>query len=201
MGKAFSEKEREAVRETLRREGLKLLAQDGIRNVSIRELTSRAGIAQGGFYTFYRDKDEFVTDLFLLRIREKTQKMLDHREESLDDPAGYIRELLYREGMHLKENMAFNNRVSGSIEFFTKSDRLDSGEGKELYRNFLRELISYWEENGYQVMCDTEGLISAGVMAAVLFSNAELIEDKYFREIYMGYCEAQVSRFLKVKRA
>ena len=49
-----------------------LLAENGIRNISIRQLTGEVGIAQGGFYTFYKDKDDFVEDLFLLRIREKT---------------------------------------------------------------------------------------------------------------------------------
>lgn len=200
MGKAFTERERENVREELRREGLKLLAQDGIRNVSIRELTRRVGIAQGGFYTFYKDKEEFVTDLILLRIREKTQLMLEHKEVSLENPAAYLTDLLYKEGMHLKENMAFNNRVSGSIEFFMKTKELDSGEGKEIYRVFLQKLISYWEANGYRIVCDIDGIISAGTMAAVLFSNAEIVPETYFQDIYRAYCESAISRFLKVER-
>ena len=52
MGKAFSEEKRERVQEALRRVGLRLLAESGIRNVSIRRLTQEVGIAQGGFYTF-----------------------------------------------------------------------------------------------------------------------------------------------------
>lgn len=200
MGKAFTDQERENVREALRREGLRLLAQDGIRNVSIRELTGNVGIAQGGFYTFYKDKEEFVTDLILLRIREKTQLMLDNREESLKDPAGYLSDLFYREGMHLKENMAFNNRISGTIEFFMKTKELDEGEGKEIYRRFLRQMIGYWEENGYRISCDIDGIVSAGIMAAILFTNADMVPEAYFPGIYRAYCDAQVSRFMKVER-
>ncbi len=200
MGKAFTGQERENVREALRREGLRLLAQDGIRKVSIRELTGNVGIAQGGFYTFYRDKEEFVTDLILLRIREKTQLMLDNREESLKDPAGYLSDLFYREGMHLKANMAFNNRISGTIEFFMKTKELDKGEGKEIYRRFLRQMIGYWEENGYRISCDVDGIVSAGIMAAILFTNADMVPEAYFSGIYRAYCDAQVSRFMKVER-
>lgn len=200
MGKAFTDQERENVREALRREGLRLLAQDGIRKISIRELTGNVGIAQGGFYTFYRDKEEFVTDLILLRIREKTQLMLDNREESLKDPAGYLSDLFYREGMHLKENMAFNNRISGTIEFFMKTKELDEGEGKEIYRRFLRQMIGYWEENGYRISCDIDGIVSAGIMAAILFTNADMVPEAYFSGIYRAYCDAQVSRFMKVER-
>ena len=200
MGKAFTDQERENVREALRREGLRLLVQDGIRKVSIRELTGNVGIAQGGFYTFYRDKEEFVTDLILLRIREKTQLMLDNREESLKDPAGYLSDLFYREGMHLKANMAFNNRISGTIEFFMKTKELDKGEGKEIYRRFLRQMIGYWEENGYRISCDVDGIVSAGIMAAILFTNADMVPEAYFSGIYRAYCDAQVSRFMKVER-
>ncbi|HCM91617.1 MAG TPA: TetR/AcrR family transcriptional regulator, partial [Lachnospiraceae bacterium] len=60
MGKAFTQEEREELQEKLRRTGLKLLAENGIRNISIRQLTKEVGIAQGGFYTFYKDKDDFV---------------------------------------------------------------------------------------------------------------------------------------------
>ncbi|MCR5596206.1 MAG: TetR/AcrR family transcriptional regulator [Lachnospiraceae bacterium] len=198
MGKAFTGEERDKVKDKLRREGLVLLAQDGIRNVSIRELTKRAGIAQGGFYTFYKDKDEFVTDLVLLRIREKTDLMLETKEGSLEDPVKYISDILYREGMHLKENKAFNNHVSGSIEFFAKRDEPDNGEGREIYRNFLRKLVTYWEENGYRVECDIDGIIYSGVMGAVMFSNADLIPEEYFAGIYREYCDAQTKRYLHV---
>ncbi len=200
MGKAFTDEEREATMEKLRREGLKLLAQDGIRNVSIRELTRRAGIAQGGFYSFYKDKDAFVTDLILLRIREKTDLMLEHKETTLADPVGFLADLLYREGMHLKENMVFNNRVSGSIEFFVKSDKHDEGLGKKIYKDFINKLIEYWEANGYQVTCDVDAIISAAVMGGIMFSNAELIPEKHFGKIYREYCNAQIHQFMQVSK-
>ena len=95
MGKAFSEEERQEVQEKLRRIGLRLLAEDGIKNISIRQLTREAGIAQGGFYTFYQDKDDFVEDLFLLRIKEKTDAMYKKRKKTLDDPKGFIAGLIY----------------------------------------------------------------------------------------------------------
>ena len=46
------QEEREELQEKLRRTGLKLLAENGIRNISIRQLTKEVGIAQGGFYSF-----------------------------------------------------------------------------------------------------------------------------------------------------
>ena len=86
MGKAFTKEERQEVQEKLRRIGLRLLAENGIKNISIRQLTGEAGIAQGGFYTFYKDKDDFVEDLFLLRVKEKTDLMYENRESTVADP-------------------------------------------------------------------------------------------------------------------
>ena len=62
MGKAFTDKERADVQGNLRRIGLKLFAEKGIKGVSIRDLTSEADIAQGGFYSFYKDKEDFLID-------------------------------------------------------------------------------------------------------------------------------------------
>ena len=63
MGKAFSEEERIQVQQKLRKIGLRLFADKGIKGVSIREVTKAAEIAQGGFYTFYKDKTDFLIDL------------------------------------------------------------------------------------------------------------------------------------------
>lgn len=200
MGKAFSEEERAQVQEKLRRVGLKLLAESGIRNVSIRRLTQEVGIAQGGFYTFYRDKEDFVIDLMCLCVREKTQGMLDRKEDTLADPGTFLVELFYREGMHLKENKAFQNGESGSIEFWTRASKEGENEIRETYRDFLEQLLAYWRSNGLQIECDTDGIMNVGMAAGVLFTNAGFMEEGYFAQIYRTFCEAEVARFFKVVR-
>lgn len=200
MGKAFSDEERAQVQEKLRRVGLKLLAESGIRNVSIRRLTQEVGIAQGGFYTFYRDKEDFVMDLMCLRVREKTQIMLDHKEETLADPEGFLVELFYREGMHLKENKAFQNGESGTIEFWTRASKEGENEIRETYRDFLEQLLEYWRSCGLQMECDIDGIMNVGMAAGVLFTNAGFMQEEYFAQIYRTFCEAEVERYFKVVR-
>ncbi len=198
MGKAFTKEEREEILEKLRRTGLKLLSENGIRNISIRQLTSEAGIAQGGFYTFYKDKDDFVEDLFLLRIREKTEAMYEKREATLEDPRGFIIDLLYREGMHLKQNKAFVNSESDTISFFenNKSDR-----SFKLYSDFLERMIAFWQENGYRIECEIQKIMSVARAAGMLFVNSELIGEEYFAQIYRVFCEAETDRFFICRKA
>ncbi|MCR5331076.1 MAG: TetR/AcrR family transcriptional regulator [Lachnospiraceae bacterium] len=201
MGKPFSDKEREEIREKLRRAGLKVLAETGIKDIAIRDVTKQAGIAQGGFYTFYKDKDEFVLDLMLLRVREKTELMYKNREKTAKDPKGFLVDLFYKEGMHLKENRAFNNNDGATLAFWERVSQ--SGEDRigDTYLDFLSKMIAYWEELGFTIECDSRGLLNAGSAAGILFSNSHMIEKDYFEVIYRTFCEAQVDRFFRVRTA
>ncbi len=200
MGKAFTGKERDEIKEKLRRAGLKVLAETGIKNISIRDVTKQAGIAQGGFYTFYRDKDDFVIDLMALRVREKTDLMYEHREKTAKDPKGFLVELFYKEGMHLKENKAFNNDDGATLAFWERMSGREVDIIGDTYSEFLGKMIAYWEEIGYTIECDSKGLLNAGTAAGILFSNAYMIDKDYFEEIYRAFCEAQVDRFFKAKK-
>ena len=201
MGKPFTDREREEIREKLRRAGLKVLAETGIKDIAIRDVTKQAGIAQGGFYTFYRDKDEFVLDLMLLRVREKTDLMYENRKKTASDPRGFLIDLFYKEGMHLKENKAFNNDDGATLAFWERVSK--SGEDRigDTYLDFLSKMIAYWEELGFTIECDSRGLLNAGSAAGILFSNSHMIDKDYFEIIYRTFCEAQVDRFFKVRTA
>ena len=201
MGKPFTDKERDEIREQLRRDGLKVLAETGIKDIAIRDVTKQAGIAQGGFYTFYKDKDEFVLDLMLLRVGEKTELMYENREKTAKDPKGFLVDLFYKEGMHLKENKAFNNDDGATLAFWERVSK--SGEDRigDTYLDFLSKMIAYWEELGFTIECDSRGLLNAGSAAGILFSNSHMIDKDYFEAIYRTFCEAQVDRFFRVKPA
>ena len=199
MGKAFSDKEREEIKEKLRRAGLKILAQTGIKDISIRDITKQVGIAQGGFYSFYSDKDEFVLDLMTLRVREKTDIMYENREKTIEDPRGFLIELFYKEGMHLKENRAFNNDDGATLSFWNRISKNENDKIGEIYICFLSKMIDYWKENGYTIECDMKGLLNAGTAAGILFSNSHMISKDYFKDIYWAFCEAQIDRFFKAR--
>ena len=49
MGRAFSEEERAEIKIALMESALELFHEQGKKSLSIRELTKRAGISQGGF--------------------------------------------------------------------------------------------------------------------------------------------------------
>ncbi len=200
MGKAYSEKERDEIQKQLRKVGLRMFAEKGIKKMSVQELTQEVGIAQGGFYTFYDSKEAFLFDLMRIRVDEKLSIRYENRGDTLSDPICYIVKWVFDEGMHLKENKAFNNSISDSINFFTNcgiKGRMQIGNG---YMNYFRKLAEYWNENGFQTELDYDGLLNTITAAGILFSNADMIGEPYFAQIYFTFCDSSVRRFLIVRK-
>lgn len=198
MGKAFSEEERIIVQEKLRRIGLKLFSQKGIKGVSIREVTKEAGIAQGGFYTFYEDKTDYITDIMELRIQEKLTILKEQADASFENPVGYITNVFYEEGMHLKDNKAFDNTTSGTIEMFLHTDEAVRKRLRKHYVDYLKFMVNAWQKEGYQVELCENGFASTLRAAGIMITNASFIGEEHFGQIYRKFCEAVVPTFLKV---
>lgn len=140
-------------------------------------------------------------DLMCLRVREKTQAMLAQKKQTLKDPRGFLVELLYREGMHLKENKAFQNGESGTLEFWARASKKGENEIRETYLAFLEQRIAYWRKKGLTIECDLEGLMNVGLAAGMLFTNADAMGEEYFKIIYRAFCEAGVDQFFKVVKS
>ncbi len=134
-----------------------------------------------------------------LRVREKTDIMYESRAKTLADPRGFLVELFYKEGMHLKENKAFNNSDGATLSFWDRIAKSGNDKIGEVYASFLSKMIAYWQEEGYAVKCDEKGLISAGLAAGILFSNSHMMPGEYFEAIYRAFCEAEVDRFFSAR--
>ena len=75
MGKAFSEEEKENIKEAIMETALELFHDNGTKSLSISVLTKRVGIAQGSFYNFWKDKDSLIIDLAAYRSGQKLKAL------------------------------------------------------------------------------------------------------------------------------
>lgn len=74
MPKAFSEKEKQAIRTSLMDVGIKRFATQGIRAVRIDDICHDAGIAKGSFYAFFPSKEDLFMAIADTRdIKHKTE--------------------------------------------------------------------------------------------------------------------------------
>lgn len=203
MGKAFTEEEREAIRQKLREEGLKQFREKGLKKVSVRELTRAAGIAQGGFYSFYESKEALLLDCVNRRISEKItaflEQPLDRYQEELRDPVRFLAERFYVTGMRLKDNLVFNNLISDSVNILLGDhDNLEQNSVLAI-KELLVRLIDWWEAHGLTVTVDTGGLRAFMKAGTVLFMNEEIIGKEYFPVIYRSFVEENTRRFFRVE--
>jgi AcrR family transcriptional regulator len=81
MPKAFSEREREIIRQKLLLEGERLFEAYGLRKTTVEDITRAVGISKGSFYSFYPSKEEL-----LLQILEQIES--DLRESILEYTVG-----------------------------------------------------------------------------------------------------------------
>ncbi|MCR5687966.1 MAG: TetR/AcrR family transcriptional regulator [Lachnospiraceae bacterium] len=196
MGKAFTDEERKEAQERLRRTGLRLFREKGIKGVSIRELTSAASISQGGFYTFYKNKYDFLIDITEFRIREKLAVMAKEAEGSSDDPVAYLAEQMYTEGMRLTENLAFDDEKSGTLSFYFSLRAETADRIRKHYMDYLQNLFELWRKRGYKVEADAEGLLAAVRTEGVLIANASRLDGTYLPQILKVFCESTVDAFV-----
>ncbi|MDD6628489.1 MAG: TetR/AcrR family transcriptional regulator [Lachnospiraceae bacterium] len=202
MAKAFTEKEREEIRRRLQDEGQKQFKEKGLKKVSVRELTQAAGIAQGGFYTFYESKEALLLDCVNRKMTEKINSFTDgtfeQYEEEMRDPVRFLAERFYVTGMHLKDNLVFNNLISDSVNIILGDyDNLEQNSVRAI-KELLIRLIDWWKIHGLIVTVDTGGLRAFMKAGAVLFMNEGIIGKEYFPEIFRSFVYENTARYFQV---
>lgn len=126
MAKAFSDSERETIRDRLCAAAEAFMGERGIRKTSVDELAAAARISKGAFYLFYRTKEELFFDV-IMRRHEEIEGALVERFAKIASPTGSDLADLVLEFLH-----------STSESFFPKL--LASGELELLMRRLPPEL-------------------------------------------------------------
>lgn len=203
MSKAFTEQERDLIRQKLQEEGLKQFKQKGLKKVSVRELAQAAGIAQGSFYNFYDSKEALLLDCVNKRISEKIREFLEQPleryQEEMRDPVGFLAAGFYATGMQLKDNLVFNNLISDSVNILLGNHEDLEQNSVPAIRELLIRLIDWWGSHGLTVTVDTRELRAFMKAATVLFMNEEIIGKQYFPEIYRLFIYEHTARLFKVE--
>jgi AcrR family transcriptional regulator len=85
MAKAFTEEEKEIIRQKLIYRGMELVSEYGLRKVSVEDITKAVGISKGAFYSFFSSKEEFFFQIFeAFEHQVKDQFLIDIFAEGKD---------------------------------------------------------------------------------------------------------------------
>ena len=129
MPKSFSAQEREYIRQRLKEEAAKCLAQYGVRRTTVDEIVKRVNIPKGTFYLFYKSKE-----LLLFEVIQEQQKNINLE--------------LYQAFSDIVDMELSAEKLTDMIfEFYKKTEKMlvlklsDAGEIELLKRKLPQEII------------------------------------------------------------
>jgi len=198
MGKAFSEEEKEKIKENIMNIAIELFHNNGLKSLSISELTKRVGIAQGSFYNFWKDKDSLIIDLAAYRSDQKLKALEEKFSNSIKDPTGFLTEVIYKYSLDLMQKIKTQPVYEEAFKILKtkKSDEMNQIE--KLYGEFLKKLVIYWKENSVVKAADEYGLANAFIGSFLLCTDYYLFDEKYFEDILKTYISAIATKYIKV---
>lgn len=196
MPKAFSEEEKEQIKNQILETAVELFHDKGTKSINIQELTRRAGIAQGSFYSFWKDKDALVMDVMLYRSRQKLDIAEKEFEASLHDPIGFLSESIYRYSMDLLNKCREQPVYSQSFAILSRSNSLSENRVGAIYKEFLSKLAAYWVEHNAVQSVNVQGLINVITACPVLLSNAGQFDSEYFDEIFKSFLQSTIGNYI-----
>ncbi len=198
MAKAFSEKEKNEIREKIMEAALDLFHDKGVKSISIKALTTKVGIAQGSFYNFWKDKDTLVIDLIFYRSTQKLNLLEEKFPTSLENPVSFLTDIIYGYSTDLMEKIETQETYRDAFKVFYKKDNRTVDHVKSLYIEFIKKLIEFWKDNSAIKNADEHGLSNAFVGAFVLCFNSDHFDKKYFREMLRTYIYSVVSSYIDI---
>lgn len=135
--KAYSEQEREQVREALLTTVIQCIVDRGLIHSSIDILCRKVGISKTFFYTFFSSKEELV----LQALRYQQPKLLRYAQQLMDDSS-----LSWREGVRtFLETCVYGEKRGIAV--------LSIEEEQEVYRCLSQENFQTFREDQIKLFC------------------------------------------------
>ena len=198
MSKAFSEYEKLNIKQKIMEAAIEIFHESGTKGLSIKELTKRAGIAQGSFYNFWKDKDALIMDVMQYRLSQKLEIAKQSFDESLENPVKFLVDIIYEHSIDLKEKYKKKPIYAEALNMLSKKTENRVYEANSLYTDFINKLAEYWKEQNAVKDVDEKGLINAFTGSFLLFSNYYKFEEEYFNDILKVFISAVVKRYIEL---
>ena len=177
---------------------IELFHNNGLKSLSISELTKRVGIAQGSFYNFWKDKDSLIIDLAAYRSGQKLKALEENFSSSIKDPVGFLTDVIYKYSLDLMQKIKAQPVYEEAFKILKtkKSDEMNQIE--KLYGEFLKKLVNYWKDNSVVKTADECGLAGAFIGSFLLCTDYYLFDEKYFEDILKTYISAIATKYIKI---
>ena len=197
MGKAFTDDEKSEIKTKLMETAIELFHDKGTKTLSIRELTNRAGIAQGSFYNFWEDKDALVIDVVKYRAEQKFKAVLPEFKQQLNDPAGFLADKTYEWCIDLKHKTETQRIYRESMRILHRDTPADVNKVAAVYKDTLWEIAEWWLNHGVAKKVDVQGIINVFAGVSAFISNSAQFDETYFDEIFRTFIESGIRKYVE----
>ena len=198
MGKAFTDDEKSEIKTKLMEAAIELFHDKGTKTLSIRELTNRAGIAQGSFYNFWTDKDALVVDVVKYRAEQKFNAVLPEFKKKLKDPAKFLADKTYEWCIDLKRKTETQSIYRESMKILHRDTPADANKVAAVYKDTLEEIAAWWIGHNVAKKVDVQGIINVFAGISVIVTNSAQFDTEYFDEIFRTFIESGIRKYVEV---
>ena len=197
MGKAFTDDEKSEIKTKLMEAAIELFHDKGAKTLSIREVTKRAGIAQGSFYNFWTDKDALVVDVVKYRAEQKFNAVLPEFKTQLKDPAKFLADKTYEWCIDLKRKTETQSIYRESMKILHRDTPADANKVAAVYKDTLEEIAAWWISHNVAKKVDVQGIINVFAGISVIVTNSAQFDTEYFDEIFRTFIESGIRKYVE----
>jgi len=196
MPKVYSEQKREELRNQMLMIGLELIKKNGMKKMSIEEITKTVGIAQGTFYHFFTSKEVFVVEI----AKEYQRKINRHIERIVSEKGGIDREdlrLFYRRTFLEDQDSVFRYLRREDIQ--TLIQRLPEGSFQQLESS--REVMErmFQKVIGRNEDCDLDVVFNWIQLLNLTVENKDMLSAVAFEKTFDGLLKVLLNEIFKEK--
>jgi AcrR family transcriptional regulator len=189
MPRAFSERERDVIRERLRQGGREAFAAYGLR-ASVDDLVRMAGISKGAFYLFYESKEALLLEILEGVEADLQARLLQRVLAPGLSPAESVSELL-RQTLTARRADPLLRRL-GPEDLQRVLRRVPPEQAEALRRAdvaAVQRFLDHWRARGVLLALDAP--VMAGLLRALFFAG--LYEADIGAEVYPLVIEALIA--------
>ena len=183
--------------------GERLFGQSGYRSVSIRDITSAAGLGMGSFYTYFPSKESFYSNVVDL-IEERAAKEITRHVSSLRSPSYRLKALFRWTNLTLRASAILRGLYGGERRFLYPGAEERVQNGTTLFahvRSLLTDILAEGTRTGAfrtGLFKDPRRMLMAVFTAVSLASGTEDSTD--LAEDMMLLVERGMRRWLRFRQ-
>lgn len=191
MTRAFNDREKEIIRQSLVEKGRELFLSYGLKKTSISDITKAVGIAQGSFYIFFDSKEDLYFEILQIEEEKIRGSLID--EQLLNKKlTKEVFKLFLKEAFKAIENPLVKTLLIKE-DYENLVRKLSEEKVKQHLQNDSKEmlpLIEYWQSQGIMRKMPPEIIISSIRTLFIMSLHKKEIGEEIYEETISFYIDA-----------